>query len=377
MTESFAEFSAIKRIERDKKRFDAIIRGRIKKDLRKHITRGELIGKRGGEIVSIPLPQIELPRFTYGRNRASGVGQGEGEPGTPIGAGEAEASAGGGAGDAPAPHVREVEISIQELADLLGEELELPRIEPRGSMNIKSMKSRYSTVRNKGPETLRSFKRTFRQALKRQIASGTYDPRCPTVVPVREDMRYRSWKDEPEPVANAVIIYMMDVSGSMGNEQKEIVRIESFWIDTWIRAHYDGIETRYVVHDAAAHEVDRETFYTTRESGGTRISSAYELSSQIIGANYDPEEWNIYCFHFSDGDNWGGGDDDKCFQLLNERLLPRVNLFGYGQVESRYGSGQFLEALRENVEDEKLALSQIPDRESILDSIKEFLGKGK
>ena len=377
MRKSFAEFSAIKRIERDKKRFDAIIRGRIKKDLRKHITRGELIGKRGGEIVSIPLPQIELPRFTYGRNRATGVGQGEGEPGTPIGAGEAEAAGGSGAGDAPAPHVREVEISIQELADLLGEELELPRIEPRGRMNIKSIKSRYSTVRSTGPETLRSFKRTFRQALKRQIASGTYDHRLPTVIPVREDMRYRSWKNEPEPVANAVIIYMMDVSGSMGNEQKEIVRIESFWIDTWIRAHYDGIETRYVVHDAAAHEVDRDTFYTTRESGGTRISSAYELSSQIIGTDYDPAEWNIYCFHFSDGDNWGGGDDDKCFELLNERLLPRVNLFGYGQVESRYGSGQFLEALRENVEDEKLALSQIPDRESILDSIKEFLGKGK
>ena len=58
-------------------------------------------------------------------------------------------------------------------------------------------------------------------------------------------------------------------------------------------------------------------------------------------------------------------------------MLPRVNLFGYGQVESRYGSGQFLEALRDNLEDEKLALSQIANREAILDSIKEFLGKGK
>ncbi len=373
--DSFAGFSSIKRIERDKKRFDAIIRGRIKKDLRKHITRGELIGKRGREIVSIPLPQIELPQLKYGRKEMAGVGQGEGGEGTPIGVGEA--AGGGGAGDQPGVHIREVEISIQELAELLGEELELPRIEPRGKRTLKSRRSRYKTVRPTGPESLRSFRRTYRQALKRELASGNYDFRQPMVTPVREDMRYRSWKEEPEPVANAVIIYMMDVSGSMSNEQKEIVRIESFWIDTWIRAHYHGIANRYIVHDAAAHEVDRETFYTTRESGGTRISSAYEMSAKIIAGEYDPQEWNVYCFHFSDGDNWGGGDDERCFELLGERLLPHVNLFGYGQVESRYGSGHFLEALGENVDDERLVLSQIPDRDSILDSIKDFLGKGK
>jgi sporulation protein YhbH len=374
--ETFSGFSSIKRIERDKKRFDAIIRGRIKQDLRKHITRGELIGKRGREVVSIPLPQIELPHLKYGKKGMSGVGQGDGAEGTPLGQGDDEGGA-GAAGDQPGAHIREVEVSIQELAELLGEELELPRIEPRGSRTIKSRRSRYKTVRSTGPESLRSFKRTYRQALKRQIASGAYDFRRPMVTPVRDDYRYRSWKEEPEPVANAVIIYMMDVSGSMGNEQKDIVRIESFWIDAWIRAHYHGIANRYIVHDAAAAEVDRETFYTTRESGGTRISSAYELAAKMIAAEYDPDEWNIYCFHFSDGDNWGGGDDDRCYDLLKERLLPTVNLFGYGQVESRYGSGQFLESLRDNVEDEKLVLSQIPNREAILDSIKEFLSKGK
>lgn len=376
MRDSFSGFSSIRRIERDRKRFDEIIRGRIKKDLRKHITRGELIGKRGREIVSIPLPQVELPQLKYGRKNMAGVGQGEGEEGTPIGTADGEGGT-GGAGDQPAHHLREVEISIQELAELLGEELALPRIEPRGNRAIKSRRSRYSSIRPTGPESLRSFRRTYREALRRHLASGTYDHANPTVTPVREDMRYRSWKEEPEPVANAVIIYMMDVSGSMGNEQKEIVRIESFWIDTWIRAHYHGIANRYIVHDAAAHEVDREIFYTIRESGGTRISSAYEMAARIIAGEYDPQEWNIYCFHFSDGDNWGGGDDEKCFQLLNERLLPTVNLFGYGQVESRYGSGQFLESLSENIEDERLAVSQIPDREAILDSIKDFLGKGK
>jgi uncharacterized sporulation protein YeaH/YhbH (DUF444 family) len=305
----------------------------------------------------------------------SGVGQGEGERGTPIGSGNSSGE--GGAGDQPGVHVREVEISIEELAALLGDELELPRIEPRGDRTLKSRRSRYSSIRPTGPESLRSFRRTYREALKRELASGTYNHRRPMVTPVREDMRYRSWKEEPEPVANAVIVYMMDVSGSMGHEQKEIVRIESFWIDTWIRAHYHGIATRYIVHDAAAQEVDRETFYTTRESGGTRISSAYDLAARIMAAEYDPAEWNIYCFHFSDGDNWGGGDDERCFSLLKERILPVVNLFGYGQVESRYGSGHFHEALGSNLEHEALVLSQVPNREAILDSIRDFLGKGK
>ena len=367
----------VKRIERDRRRFEEIVRGKVKKDLARHLTRGELIGRRGKELVSIPLPRIDLPRFRYGPKDTGGVGQGEGEIGTPIGSDGSEGSGAGGAGDAPGEHLREVEFSIEELTELMGEELELPRIEPRGAEALTSEKNRYSGIHRSGPESLRSFRRTYKEALKREIASGTYTPRRPRVVPIRDDMRYRSWKVEREPIANAVILYMMDVSGSMGNEQKEIVRIESFWIDNWIRAHYDGLETRYIIHDAAAREVDRDTFYSTRESGGTRISSAYQLAAQILEREYPAEEWNIYLFHFSDGDNWGGGDDETCFELLRERLLPVANLFGYGQVDSRYGSGQFLGSLEAAVQAENLILPRFRDRDAILDSIKDFLGKGR
>jgi len=100
--------------------------------------------------------------------------------------------------------------------------------------------------------------------------AGLYDPERPVIVPVQEDKRYRSWKQKAVPKSTAVIIYMMDVSGSMGNEQKEIVRIESFWIDTWLRSQYREIETRYIVHDATAREVDQHTFFHIREAGGRR-----------------------------------------------------------------------------------------------------------
>ena len=270
------------RIERDHQRFRKIVRGKVKSDLSKYISRGEMIGKKGNDLVSIPLPQINVPQFRYGSKGSGGVGQGEGQPGTPLGPAQGEKSP--GAGDQPGGHILEVELTLEELASILGEELALPRIEPKGKKNISSTRDRYTGIRQAGPESLRHFKRTFKRALKRQIASQSYDPARPIVLPIRADKQYRSWKEVRQPQSVAVIIYMMDVSGSMTDEQKEIVRIEAFWIDTWIKAHYQGIETVYIIHDAAAQEVDEHTFYHTRESGGTKISSAYTLADKIISS---------------------------------------------------------------------------------------------
>lgn len=367
----------VAKIERDSRRFKKVVRGHIKKNLRKYMSQGEMIGRRGRNVVSIPIPQIDIPRFKFGHKQTGGVGQGEGDPGTPLGPAEGEAGT-GEAGDQPGQHILEAELTYEELAQLLGEELELPNVEPRGQENIISEKDRYTGIRRVGPESLRHFKRTYKEALKRHMASGTYDPVNPRIVPIREDKRYRSWNVKHLPQSNAVIIYMMDVSGSMGDEQKEMVRLTAFWIDTWLQYQYQNIETRYVVHDAVAREVDEHTFYHLRESGGTLISSAYTLCNRLISEHYDPQEWNIYPFHFSDGDNWGGDDTRKCMDILEEHLLPKSNLFCYGQVRSYYGSGEFITDLEESFpHEEKLVLVDIPDRDSIYDTIRTFLGKGR
>ncbi|MCK6479361.1 MAG: DUF444 family protein [Planctomycetes bacterium] len=368
------EVPVARRIDQDVGRFRRIVRGQVRKNLRKYVTQGELLGRVGKGTVSIPLPEIRLPRFTFGDDRGSGVGMGEGGEGEPVpgqgGAGEAGEEAG--------EHVLEVEVSLPELAELLGEELRLPAIRPRGREAVLSDVRRYRSIRRTGPESLRHFRRTFRTALRRQIAEGTYEPDRPVVVPRREDRRYRSWRIAEVPQSNAAVIYMMDVSGSMGTEQKEIVRIEAFWIDTWLRSQYRNIEVRYIVHDAAAREVDRHSFFHLRESGGTKISSAYELCSRIVEERYSPMEWNVYPFHFSDGDNWSGGDTRTCMELLREKLLPRVNVFCYGQVKSAYGSGQFKVDLDDELGDDgRVLTSEIPDREGILPSIRTFLGTGR
>ena len=359
----------MERIDSDRTRFKEIVRGRIRKNLKKYISQGELIGKQGKDLVSVPVPQIDLPRFKFGRRDNGGLGQGEGE---------GQGSGRGQAGDSPGEHALEVEVTMEDLARILGEELELPKIQPKGKKKFESFDRKYTGIRPVGPDSLRSFKRTYRQALRRQINSGTYDPKNPIIIPIRDDMRFRSYKEMVRPHHNAVIIYMMDVSGSMGDEQKEIVRIESFWIDTWLRSQYKGIESRYIIHDASAREVDRETFFKTKESGGTMISSAYRKCIEIMKKDYPSGEWNIYPFHFSDGDNWSADDTMQCVKLVRDEVIPNCNVFCYGQVESPYGSGQFIKDLRVHFKGEdQVITSEIKNKDAIVRSIKDFLGKGK
>ncbi len=235
-------------IKRDHVRFKDIVKGKLRQNLKKYISQGEMLGKQGKDFVSIPIPQIELPHFRFGSRQGGGVGQGEGDPGAPVEAGQGKEQAGNQAGE----HLLEADISLTELAEMLGEELELPRIEPKGSGNIRSMRNRFSGIHSVGPDSLRHAKRTFKEALKRQIASNQYNPENPILVPIRKDFRYRVWKNVTLPENNAAVIYMMDVSGSMGDEQKDIVRTEAFWIDTWLRSQYNQVRIRYIIHDAAA-----------------------------------------------------------------------------------------------------------------------------
>lgn len=364
-------------IKEDQNRFKSIIKGKVRDDFKRYVTNGELIGKKEDEFVKIPLPRIDIPTFRYGpKEKEKGVGQGDGDPAE--GSGQQGQGGKGEAGEAPGEHIIEVEISMEELAEILGEKLELPRIQAKGAKNILTEKNKYTGIAPVGPEGLRKFKQTYKKALSRYISSGNYNPNDPVIIPIRSDYQYRTVKKTQQPHTKAVVIYMMDVSGSMGDEQKEIVRLESFWINTWLQKHYKGLETRFIIHDAAAKEVDEDTFFKTSESGGTLISSAYKLCQQIIQTDYPTSEWNIYPFHFSDGDNWSGEDTRLCLSLLKEFFLPNVNVFSYGQVESKYGSGQFLKDLqKEFITDERLTLSQIESRDKILSSIKDFLGKGK
>jgi len=366
----------VNKIEQDHQRFRQIVRGKIRRDLRRFLSRGDLIGREGKRYVSIPVHDIDIPTFRYGDN-SGGVGMGEGAEGQSVGQGNQ-------GGEKEGQHLLEVDVSLEELADIMAEELRLPRIKPRGQHKLTTIRDKYSGIRPVGPAALRHFKRTYREALKRQIAMGLYDPARPVVVPIRGDLRFRSWNEVKKPQSNAAIVYMMDVSGSMGDEQKELVRLEAFWIDTWLRRNYEGIESRYIVHDVRAMEVDKKTFFSVKEDGGTRISSALQCCRELQKSHYDPADWNIYLFHFSDGDNSSDSDNRLCVKIIDEELLPVCNMFGYCQVTSSYGSGSFMNVLHEafpgGAADEsgpKLITSKVNGRDDLYESLRTFFKVGR
>ncbi|HEX2882894.1 MAG TPA: DUF444 family protein, partial [Polyangiaceae bacterium] len=195
------------KVDQDHSRFRNIVRGKIRQNLRRYISQGDMLGRKGKDLVSIPIPQIDIPRFSFGRKQTGGVGQGEGDPGDAVSGQEQEGEGSGKAGQEPGEHMLEVDLTLDELAEILGQELELPDIENKGQSRIMSSHDKYTGIRRSGPESLRHFKRTYREALRRAIASGSYDTSRPVVIPQRDDKRYRSWREATEPVANAVIIY--------------------------------------------------------------------------------------------------------------------------------------------------------------------------
>ncbi|MBS3169269.1 DUF444 family protein [Candidatus Woesearchaeota archaeon] len=376
------------RIERDAQRFRQIVKGIIRNNLKEYIGNGDLFGRQGGKEIKIPLPHIELPRFRFGEREQGGVGQGDGDIGDLI-----DQDGDGGrqdgdqsAGNQPGEHQLEVDVSLDDLVDLFGEELGLPNIEPKGEDKIISDKYKVKGISRVGPQTRRSFARGYRRALQRQLGEGSYDPTNPRVIPIKEDMRYRALEKVPTPQTNAVLIYMIDVSGSMGEQEKELVRTTAFWLSAWLQRFYHGVEERYLIHDTEAREVDRDAFFQTSSSGGTAFAPAYELCWEIISQEYPPQVYNIYPFHFSDGDNMGREDTAASFELLEKHLLPAVNMFGYGQCRgSGKDEGHYLHDLKKFFKLEgtsalasaKIRAAKLYQRDDIADALQHFLMTGK
>lgn len=365
------------KIDSDLGRFKDIIRGKVKNGLDKFVGSDDMIGQVGGKLIKIPVKYIDLPRFTYGSRSRGGIGQGNGNIGDPVGDGTGKDGT-GKPGDEDAEHEFAAEFTPEELAQIMMEHLNLPRLEDKGKGKIHAEKSKYNRISHAGPESLRNFKKTFKEALKRDIATGTYNPDNPKIIPIKDDKRYKSYSVQPSPEVNTVVFYMMDVSGSMEEEQKNIIKSEIFWIDLILKASYKDIESVFIIHDSKAKEVSREDFFKVSTAGGTHISSAYNLCAEQIEKLYPFSEWNIYPFHFTDGDNYNNADNDECGKILTDRILPNCNVFSYGQVKSQHGSGDFVEYLGNKfLGNDKLTLSKIDGAFDIMKSIKTFFEKGQ
>ncbi len=345
------------RIKIDEEEFLNIVRGRLRRDLVELLKSGQVTILGPDKGVAIAIDEIEIPHLRFSELPLNaetgdggpdiGVGQGPGEPGDdlgPIDVENDEDGEGGGkkgkgdkkkrsAGWGRGHDIIELEISAREFFDLFAEVLQLPRIKPKGQKSIKTTERKYTDIRKTGPDSLRHKRRTFKNALKRSLSEGTYNLKRPRIIPIREDMRYRIPDEIVKPQNNAVIFYMMDVSGSVMTEDRALIRyfcrLSKFWLDY----NYENLDTVWIIHDGEADRVSEEEFFKSQRDGGTVISSAHDLMLKIIDKEYPSSQWNIYPFYFSDGFNFDE-DDEVSYELLTAKILPIVNQYTYGEVSA-------------------------------------------
>lgn len=169
-------------------------------------------------------------------------------------------------------------------------------------------------------------KRTILNALKRNAMQGKAE-----ITPIHnDDLRFKTWDEVEKPESKAVVLAMMDTSGSMGSFEKYCARSFFFWMTRFLRSKYGSVEIEFIAHHTEAKVVTEEEFFTKGESGGTICSSAYIKALELIQEKYNPSRYNIYPVHFSDGENISM-DNEKCLKLVGE-LMDVSSMFGYGEV---------------------------------------------
>ncbi|WP_027085476.1 sporulation protein YhbH [Cohnella panacarvi] len=357
----------------DQSRHQEKVREAIKQNLPDLVTDESILASNGKQIIKIPIRSLDEYRFVYNYNKSKHVGQGDGDTqvGDVLGRDTAETQGPGkgeGAGDQPGADYFEAEIDIAELERMLFEELELPRLEKKDKRVMTDNEIIFNDVRKKGIVSNIDKKRTILENLRRNSRDGR--PMIGGISP--DDIRYRTWNEVEKPHSNAVILALMDTSGSMGSYEKYAARSFFFWMARFLRTKYEKVEIVFVAHHTEAKEVSEEEFFTRGESGGTICSSAYAKALEIIDSRYPPNEYNIYPIHFSDGDNLTS-DNERCVRLITE-LTKRSNMFGYGEV-NQYNRSSTLMAAYKHIEDPKFMYYVIKEKSEIYLALKRFFQK--
>ncbi|WP_206812441.1 sporulation protein YhbH [Paradesulfitobacterium ferrireducens] len=339
----------------------------IKQQLGDLIADESIILSDGKKSMRIPMRSLEEYRFRFDYNKKNHTGQGNRKmaPGDVIGREAAKGKGqGSGAGEEPGTDIYEVDVTYEDLAAVLFEELRLPNLDDKKRPLISHDKPEFNDVRKKGLMANIDKKRTLIESIKRKAMAQDEDDDL-HITP--EDLRFKTWETRPNFETNAVIFAMMDTSGSMGQFEKYIARTYFFWMVRFLRTKYENVEMRFLAHHTEAKEVTEEEFFTRGESGGTRCSSVYQLALEIIEKDYPPQHYNIYPVHFTDGDNIGS-DSARALALMS-RLVELSQVVGYGEILRTHYSSTLMSTLK-RITDPKLRLVTIRDRSEVYAALK-------
>lgn len=403
----------------NRQRFIRRYKSQIKKAVSDSISGRSVTDIDSGEEVSIPTRDISEPVFHTGRGGKREMvhpGNDQFIAGDKIQ--RPPGGAGGGSGQGEASNQGEgqddfaFQISKDEYLDLLFEDLELPNLQQnqldklvqyktyRAGYQTDGMPSNLDIVRSlKGSvarrialssgkkkqlreleaalEALREDKHDRQleilqmekdiEELKRQIA------RVPFIDTF--DLRFRNYEKRPVPTSKAVMFCLMDVSGSMDQETKDIAKRFYILLYLFLTRTYKNVEVVYIRHHTQAKEVDEQEFFYSQETGGTIVSSALHLMNDIVADRFPAEEWNIYAAQASDGDNWAD-DSPTCTKLLQEKLLNKVRYYAYIEITERQHQSLWREYKKVSEANPNFAMKHIRRVEDIYPVFRELFKKG-
>ena len=350
----------LKRIDGQiKKALPDIIKGTNVKDL-----------TSSNERVKIPVKGIGEPQFTYDKDTGDKEmvhpGNKEYSEGDMI----KKPKSGGGSGQGKGsndPNVTEdeftVSISREEFLDYFFAELELPDLVKNHLNSLVDFKQKRAGYSNYGNPSRLNITRSYKNSMARRMAVGLFfdkkikeiEEKLKTetdssIIEVLEkeldklrkmklsvsfmeevDLQYNNFEKIAVPVTSAVMFCIMDVSGSMGELEKDISKRFFMLLYMFLTKQYEKIEMVFVRHHTSAKEVSEEEFFNSKESGGTVVVTALELMAKIIGERYS-DGWNIYAAQASDGDVWDSSDANDCYKILDTDILSKVQYMIYIEI---------------------------------------------
>ena len=362
------------------------VRESIRKNIADIISDTSIITRRKGRIVKVPIRGLKSYRFIYKREESggTGLGQGEGEKGDVIGRQTTDDDSPGQAGDQPGVDYLETEVDIEEIIKIMIEDLGLPHLKDKAFSETAVPKGwQLENIEKTGLMVHLDKKRTMKEAIRRTAAfvgelmrrTGQTEEACRKALAVahgdlivaekillegnfheetdtsvmlfNEDLRYRILQSDVEYESNAVVLAMMDVSGSMGTMKKYLARSFFFWLVEFLRRLYNNVRIRFIAHTTEAKLVDEQDFFHKGESGGTFCHSAYDLAIRLVETEYSPSRWNVYPFHFSDGEDF---DPEKTVASAKRLMELGVNMLGYGEIQAdQYAASHLMKAFKKEL----------------------------
>ena len=366
----------------DRRRHRQLVEKSIKENLGDILSEESIVGGNRNKKFKIPIKGIKEYQFIYAKNsKGVATGVGDEQRGDKIGNGKKQLFQGNKRiGNDEGDDVYETEITLEELMDYISEDLNLPNLDQKKySEIITETTGKRRGYQTHGIKPRLAKKRTViskisrKQGKKRALNEIQEDNNIERFPFREEDLRYYRVKVKPRRDSNAVMIFIMDASGSMDTTKKYLARSYFFVLASFLKRKYNNIAFEFIYHTTVAKRVDEYEFFHKSESGGTYISSGINEALKLIGDKYPSSIWNIYPVYASDGDNWLE-DNEKAIESV-KKICEISNMFGYAELLPSTYTTTMYHKFKTEITNENFVPVIIKEKKDLWDALKTMLRK--